>query len=129
MSVNKVILIGRVGKDPESKTLQSGSVASKFSVATSKSWKDKTSGERISSTEWHNIQVYDNKAVQFLKKGSKVYIEGEIKSTQSDKDGIKRTFYNIVAKEIVLLDSKEESQKLLGDAKEEVPFEDDDIPF
>lgn len=129
MSVNKVTLIGHVGKDPESKTLQSGIVASRFSVATTKTWKDKATHERMSHTEWHNIQAYNNKAVDFLRKGSKVYLEGEIRSTTVEKDGIKRTYYSIIANEIVLLDPKDEAQKSLGDNKKEEEFKDDDIPF
>lgn len=90
-SVNLVILIGNLGKDPEIITGRNGKVA-KFSVATSESWRDKTTGERQEVTDWHNITVFETHSVEFaekyLKKGNKVYIEGKQKTRKWEKDGV-----------------------------------------
>ncbi|MDZ4760097.1 MAG: single-stranded DNA-binding protein [Alphaproteobacteria bacterium] len=91
-SVNKVILIGNLGRDPEIKSLPSGSSLANLSIATSESWRDKTSGERKEKTEWHRVVVFSEGLVriceQYLKKGSKVYIEGQLETRKwQDKDG------------------------------------------
>lgn len=91
-SVNKVTLIGNLGKDPESRTFQNGGKVVNFSIATSETWKDKNTGERKEKTEWHNISVLNEGlagvAERFLKKGSKVYVEGAMKTRKwQDQSG------------------------------------------
>lgn len=109
MSLNKVILIGRLGRDPECRYLPNGDAVCNFSVATSESWKDQ-SGQKKERTEWHAITMYRKLAeiaAQYLKKGSQVYIEGRIQSRKyTGKDGIERTAYEIVCSEMKMLDSK-----------------------
>ena len=100
-SVNKVILVGNLGKDPESRSFQNGGKVVSFSIATSESWKDKSSGEKRDKTEWHNISVFNENAANFaeryLKKGSKVYIEGQLETRKwQDKDGNDRYTTEVV---------------------------------
>jgi single-strand DNA-binding protein len=110
-SVNKVILIGTLGKDPELKYTPQGTAVTKFSMATNESFKDKQSGEWKERTEWHNIVCWQRTAevaAEYLKKGGKVYIEGRL-TTRSwdDKDsGQKRYMTEVVANDLVLLGSK-----------------------
>lgn len=115
MSVNKVILIGHLGRDPEVRTFQSGGRAVSFSLATSESWRDKDSGERKTKTEWHNVNILNEGigkiAEQYLRKGSKVFVEGQIQTREyTDKDGNQRKMVEIVLKpyrgELTLLDGK-----------------------
>jgi single-strand DNA-binding protein len=101
MSLNKVTLIGRLGKDPEVKNLTNGSAVANFSVATSEKWKDKRSGEAQEKTEWHNIVVWNEKTIEFiekwLKKGDLVYLEGKIQTRKwQDQDGKDRYSTEIV---------------------------------
>jgi single-strand DNA-binding protein len=100
MSVNKVILVGRLGRDPETRYTSGGQAVCNFSLATDESYKDR-SGERQKRTEWHKIVLWGKLAElgqQYLKKGSQVYIEGRIQSRQwDDKEGQKRTSFEIVA--------------------------------
>jgi len=90
-SVNKVILVGNLGRDPEIRSFPNGGRVANFSIATSESWKDKASGERKERTEWHRISVTNDALVgvveRFLKKGSKVYIEGQLETRKYEKDG------------------------------------------
>ena len=100
-SVNKVILIGNLGKDPEVKSFSNGGRIANFSIATSESWKDKATGERKERTEWHNITVQGDGLVgvveRFLKKGSKIYIEGKLQTRKwQDRDGNDRYTTEIV---------------------------------
>ena len=136
-SVNKVTLIGRLGRDPELKYTASGTAYCRFSMATDESWTDRTSGERQERTEWHNIITWDRLAEicgQYLAKGRMVYIEGSIQSRQyEDKVGNKRTSFDIRARDMVLLGSpgggdsaRRETEK---PAAEGVAITDDDIPF
>ena len=108
--LNKVILIGNLGRDPEVRYLPSGDAVANFSIATSENWKDRN-GQRQERTEWHNISMFGRLAEiagQYLKKGSKVYIEGRIQSRKyTGKDGIERTAYDIVANEMKMLDSRQ----------------------
>ena len=115
-SVNKVILVGNLGKDPESRSFQNGGKVVSFSVATSESWKDKNSGERKDKTEWHNVSIFSEGlarvAEQYLKKGSKVYLEGQLETRKwQDKDGNDRFTTDVVLRNfnssMVLLDSRE----------------------
>jgi single-strand DNA-binding protein len=100
-SLNKVELIGRLGKDPEVKNLSNGSAVANFSVATSESWKDKRTGEKVEKTEWHNIVVWNEKTIEFvekyLNKGDLVRIEGKIQTRSwEDNDGNKKYATEIV---------------------------------
>ena len=111
MSLNKVILIGRLGRDPEVRYMPNGEPVCNFSMATSETWNDRQSGQRQERTEWHNITMYRRLAEiagQYLKKGSQIYIEGRIQSRKyQDRDGIERTAYDIVANEMKMLDSRQ----------------------
>lgn len=106
MSLNKVILIGRLGRDPEVRYMPNGEAVCNFSVATSETWNDRN-GQRVERTEWHNITMYRKLAEiagQYLKKGGLVYLEGRIQSRKyQGKDGIERTAYDIVANEMKML--------------------------
>ena len=111
--VNKAILVGVLGRDPETKTFPNGGSLTQFSIATSESWTDKNTGERKEHTEWHRI-VASNRlgeiAQQYLKKGSKVYIEGKLKTRQwTDQNGQERYTTEISASELQRLDSKGDS--------------------
>ena len=116
-SVNKCIIVGHLGRDPEARTMQNGGKVVSFSVATSESWNDKASGERKDKTQWHRIAIFNERlgeiAEKYLKKGSKVYLEGAIESRKyTDKDGVERETTEIVLGrfrgELTLLDSRGE---------------------
>ncbi len=113
-SVNKVILIGRLGKDPAVTYTPSGAPVAKFSLATDEVFKDR-SGEQQKRTEWHNIVAWNKLAEicgQYLTKGKQVYIEGSIRSRQwEDQAGNKRTAYDIVARDMKMLGSKADSER------------------
>ena len=108
-SVNKVILVGRLGRDPELKYTASGTPFCRFSMATDDVWNDKTSGERQEKTEWHNIVVWDRLAEicnQYLTKGRLIYIEGSLQTREwDDQEGNKRRTTEIRAREMVMLGS------------------------
>ena len=107
--VNKVILVGHLGKDPEVRTLENGAKVANFSMATTESYKDKTTGERIDNTEWHNIVVWRglaDVAERFLKKGSLIYIEGKLQTRSYEKDGVTRYSTDILARELTMLGKK-----------------------
>jgi single-strand DNA-binding protein len=114
-SVNKVILVGRLGKDPEARTMQNGNKVVSFSLATSETWNDRASGERKEKTQWHRVVIFNDKlgeiAEKYLRKGSQAYIEGSIESRKyTDKDGAERDITEIVLSrfrgELTLLDSR-----------------------
>src|SRR2546423_5046242 len=118
-SVNKVILIGNLGRDPEVKRLNSGDPVVNLSVATSESWRDKASGERKERTEWHRVVIYNENlakvAEQFLRKGSKVYLEGQLQTRKyADKDGAEKYSTEVVLQrfrgELVMLDSRSDRE-------------------
>ncbi|MBI2778936.1 MAG: single-stranded DNA-binding protein [Gammaproteobacteria bacterium] len=109
--INKVILIGNLGKDPEVRYMPSGSAVANVTVATADSWKDKQTGEKKESTEWHNVVFFNRLAEiagEYLKKGSKVYIEGSLKTEkyQDKTTGADRYITKIVASEMQMLDSR-----------------------
>jgi single-strand DNA-binding protein len=110
-SVNKVILVGNCGRDPEVRYAPSGAAICNISVATSSRRKDKTSGESIEDTQWHRVTFYDRLAEiagEYLKKGRPVYIEGRLKyGKYTDKDGVERNTVDIVANEMQLLGGRE----------------------
>lgn len=154
--VNKVILIGNLGKDPEVRYFPSGDAVANATVATTESWKDKQSGEQKEATEWHNV-VFPGKlgeiAGKYLKKGSKVYVEGSLRTRKwTDKEGKDRYTTEIRVQDMQMLDGKpggggsapmgggeERSYAPRGGGNAparsapppaaEAPFEDDDIPF
>ena len=99
-SVNKVILVGNLGRDPEVRHSQAGAKIVNFSLATSESWKDKNTGERREKTEWHRVVIFSEGlagiAENYLHKGSKVYIEGSLQTREYEKDGIKRYSTEVV---------------------------------
>jgi single-strand DNA-binding protein len=135
-SLNKAMLIGNLGKNPETKVLESGKSVCNFSVATSETWKDKNTGEKKEKSEWHNIVVFDKLAdvcANYLKKGSKVYIEGKIQTRKwTDKNGVDRYTTEIVASEMKMLSSKKDGeQPATKAAPAAAPADDfnDDVPF
>jgi single-strand DNA-binding protein len=117
MSVNKVILVGRLGRDPETRYTGAGQAVANFSVATDESYKDRN-GERQKRTEWHKIVVWGKQAEiaqQYLKKGSLVFIEGRIQTREwQDKEGNKRTSFEIVANNFRMLGGRAESAAAAG---------------
>lgn len=148
--VNKVILIGNLGKDPEVRYMPSGGAVANVTIATSESWKDKTTGEQQERTEWHNVVFYNRLAEivgEYLKKGSQVYVEGSIRTRkwQDKETGKDRYTTEIIANEMQMLGSragggeasmggkarsKTESAPVASkpEAAQEAAF-DDDIPF
>ena len=107
-SLNKVILIGNLGRDPETRYLPNGDAVANISVATTETWKDK-SGEKQEKTEWHRVTLYRRLgeiAGEYLKKGSAVYIEGRIEYREYEKDGVKRYSTDIIASEMKMLGSR-----------------------
>ena len=114
-SVNKVILVGNLGRDPEVRRTNAGDPVTSFSLATTESWRDKTSGERKDRTEWHNVVIFNENlgkiAEQYCKKGSKIYIEGQLATREfTDRDGNQRKATEIVLNrfrgELTLLDGR-----------------------
>lgn len=110
--VNKVILVGNLGKDPEVRHLDTGRAVANFSMATSETYKNRN-GERVTNTEWHNIVLWSplaEIAEKYLKKGNQVYIEGKITTrSYDDKDGIKKYITEVVGREMTLLGSRSDS--------------------
>ena len=113
-SVNKVILVGNLGNDPEVRSMQSGDKVVNLSLATSESWKDKATGERRENTQWHRVVVFNqglvNVCENYLKKGSKVYIEGQLETRSWEQDGQKKYATEVVLRpyrgELTMLDSR-----------------------
>lgn len=145
-SVNKAIIVGHLGRDPEARTMQNGGKVCNLTVATSESWKDKASGERKERTEWHRVVIFNDRiadvAEKYLRKGSKVYLEGSLQTREwTDKDGAKRYTTEIVLQqfrgELVLLDSRKggaddepgDGGRSPSPAKTAKPDLDDEIPF
>ena len=107
--INKVMLIGNLGRDPETRYAQNGNAVTKFSIATSESWKDRTTGEQQERTEWHNIVCFARLgeiAGEYLRKGSKVYIEGSLRTSSWEVNGEKKYRTEINANELQMLDSR-----------------------
>ena len=140
--INRIFLIGRLGKDPEMKSMPNGTAITNFSIATSEEWKDKLTGEKKEKTEWHRVVTFRRLAEvcgEWLGKGSQVYIEGRLQTREWEKDGVKRYTTEIVADKMQMLGGK-------GDRRDEparvaVPqgdyqnnrgpdgYKDDSIPF
>jgi len=107
--INKVILVGNLGNDPEVKYMPSGGAVTNFSLATTDSWKDKTTGERVDKTEWHRVVFFNRLAEiagEYLKKGSQVYIEGALRTRKWDKNGTDMYTTEIVGSEMQMLGSR-----------------------
>lgn len=121
-SVNKVIVVGNLGRDPEVRYTQSGAAICSITVATSRQWKDKTSGERQEETEWHRVTLFDRLAEiasEYLKKGRPVFIEGRLKTRKyTDKDGVEKYSTDIIATEMQLLGGRESGD----DSPQHVPW-------
>lgn len=135
-SVNKVILIGNLGKDPETRHLPSGEAVTNFTVATTESWKDKKSGDKQEHTEWHRISTFGRLAslcAEYLKKGSQVYVEGKIQTRKwQDKDGQDRYSTEIKADQMKMLGQRQGSDERKDDAQKKTgSFADmpDETPF
>lgn len=114
-SVNKVILVGNLGADPEVRTMQSGDRVANLSLATSESWKDKQTGQRQERTQWHKVVIFNqplvNLAEQYLKKGAKIYLEGQVETRKyTDRDGQEKYITEIVLRpfrgELTMLDGR-----------------------
>jgi single-strand DNA-binding protein len=125
-SVNKVIIIGNLGKNPESRSFQNGGKVCSFSVATSESWKDKATGERKERTEWHAVSITNEHLVEiaekYLRKGSKVYIEGQLQTRKwTDKEGADRYTTEVVLRpfkgELTILESVKRDEDESQDAQ------------
>lgn len=107
--VNKVILVGNAGNDPEFRVMPNGNGVANVSLATSETWKDKNTGEQQEKTEWHRVIFFNRLAEiveQYIKKGSKLYIEGRLQTRSWEQDGVKRYTTEIVASEMQMLDSR-----------------------
>lgn len=150
-SLNKVMLIGNLGKDPEVRHLENGTAVANFSIATSESYKDRNSGETITNTDWHNVVVWRglaDVAEKYLKKGDKVYLEGKLRSRNyQDQQGITKYITEVVVDDMVMLGSRNSSEGNNGQAPSsqqplntssavtpkapDMPLdeEDDDLPF
>jgi len=130
--VNKVLILGNLGRDPETRFLPSGDAVTTFSIATSESWKDK-SGNEQSKVEWHNCVAFKRTgeiAAQYLKKGSKVYVEGQLRTQSWDKDGQKHYKTEIVVRELQLLGDKPGGRpEEARDPRESFVEDDAGIPF
>jgi single-strand DNA-binding protein len=144
--VNKVILLGHLGKDPEVRYFPSGDAIANTTLATSEAWTDKQTGEKKEATEWHNL-VFPGKlgeiAGQYLKKGSKVYVEGSLRTRKWEKDGVTRYSTEIRVRDMQMLDGKpatsderappptaaQQTRQPQPAHYDDPPFEDDDIPF
>lgn len=141
ISMNKVILIGNVGNDPEVRQIPSGAKVCRLSVATSESYKDKASGEWKETTEWHSVTLWDflaERAEKFIKKGSKVCIEGKNKTTSYEKEGVTHYRTEVQARDLIILDPKRDndgstsgySSPATGNSPDlSSDSGDDDIPF
>lgn len=130
-SVNKVTLIGNLGKDPKLKYTPSGTAVANFSIATEESYKDK-SDQWQTKTEWHNVVLWSRLAEiagEYLKKGNKVYIEGRLQTRSWEKDGVKRYTTEIVGQELVLLGGRSTETEQARPQPVAATVPDEDIPF
>lgn len=141
-SINKVILVGNTGSDPEIRTMGNGGKVCNFTIATSEKWKDKQSGEQREKTEWHKVVIFNENLVRvcenYVKKGDKLYLEGALQTRKwQDRDGNDKYTTEVVLQkyrgEIVLLGGKSDQSKSRNDPAKQEPEQDldldDDIPF
>ncbi|MBK51316.1 MAG: single-stranded DNA-binding protein [Gammaproteobacteria bacterium] len=149
--VNKVILVGNLGNDPEVRYMPNGNAVANVSLATSETWKDKSSGEQQEKTEWHRVVFFNRLAEiveQYVKKGTKLYVEGRLQTRSWEQDGVKRYSTEVVANEMQMLDNRsgtaqdfggsqmaadspaaQPSQQQAAPAPQNFDNFDDDIPF
>lgn len=134
--INKAILIGNLGNDPDIRYTKSGSSVANISLATTETWRDKDSGEQTERTEWHRIVFFGRLAEivgQYLKKGSQIYVEGKLQTRKwQDKDGNDRYTTEIVANEMQMLGGRNDTDSKPSKPSDPAPdndFQDDDIPF
>lgn len=143
--VNKVILVGRLGKDPEVRHLENGATVANFSMATSETYKDRTTGERKETTEWHNVVLWRGLAEvaeKYVKKGDMIYVEGKLKTRSWEKDGVTRYTTEVVGDNMTMLGGggggassgggqTQESSYQQPQASPSAPVEEasDDLPF
>jgi len=137
--INKVILIGNLGADPELRYTPDGTPVANFSIATSESWKDKTTGDKREKTEWHKIVVWRKLAeicAEYLSKGRQVYVEGKLQTRSWEKDGVTRYTTEIIAHDVQFLGKRNDSSSndtALHNHPTMIPptddKKDDDIPF
>lgn len=144
-SLNKVMLIGNLGKDPEVRHLENGTAVANFSIATSESYKDRNSGEVITNTDWHNVVLWRglaDVAEKYLKKGDKVYLEGKLRSrSYQDQQGVTKYITEVVVDDMVMLGNRNSGEQNNGGQMTQQPSpapkapdlklddEDDDLPF
>jgi single-strand DNA-binding protein len=140
--VNKVILVGNLGRDPEIRTLESGVKVARFSVATTESYNDRNTGQRVDQTEWHNIVLWRGLAEiaeKYLRKGSQVYIEGKLQTrSYQDKDGITKYSTEVVGQNMNMLGGRSTNEASYEPSNQttappanpvDLPEETDDLPF
>lgn len=146
--VNKVILIGNVGQDPETRYMPNGNAVTNLSLATTETWKDKNTGEQQERTEWHRVTFYQRLAeivAEYVRKGSKLYIEGRLQTRSWEQDGVKRYATDIIASEMQMLDTRggagdgyssgtaapppQKNTTPTQEAPADIDSFDDDIPF
>ena len=135
--LNKVLIIGNLGADPEIKYTQAGSPVANLSIATSERWKDKTTGEQKEQVEWHRVVIFGRLAEiaeQYLKKGSKIFVEGKLQTRDwEDSEGKKRYTTEVIAREMTMLDSRGDSdagsQANSSKPKQDNDKSEEDIPF
>ena len=116
-SVNKVTLIGTLGRDPEVRYMPNGTAVANINVATDESYKDKATGQKVEQTEWHRLTIYGRLAEichQYLKKGSRAYFEGKLRTREWEKDGVKRYTTEIICNEMMMLDSRQAGGDQMG---------------
>lgn len=133
-SVNKVILVGNLGSDPDIRSMQSGKKVCNLSIATSEAWKDRTSGQRKERTEWHRVVIFNEALVgiceRFLRKGAKVYLEGQLETRKwTDQNGVEKYATEVVMRPytgtLTMLDSANTAQQpaqQVDDLEDEIPF-------
>ena len=129
--VNKVHLIGNVGTDPEIRATSSGTRVAKLSLATNRTWKD-ASGQKGEKTEWHRLTIFGKLAdvvEQYVKKGDRLYVEGRIEYSETEKDGQKRYWTDIIVHELTMLGTTENTNVPRPDAPQPPPPADDGLPF
>jgi len=142
-SLNRVTLVGNLGRDPEIRSLQNGGKVATFSVATSETWKDKTTGEKKEKTDWHNVVVWNEGLVgvidKYVKKGTKVLVEGKLETRKYEKDGVEKYTTEVVLTgfggQLILLGESGGSNRPPAPSETDKPATamsgviDDDIPF
>ena len=137
--INKVILVGNLGADPETRYTPSGTAITEIRIATSEAWKDKQTGEQQERTEWHRVTFFGKLAEiagEYLKKGAQVYVEGKIKTDEYEKDGVKRYSTKVIADQMQMLGGRQDSgaprKQSRTPARSEQPAHDEldsEIPF